>query len=82
MHILTSQQPRKLDEIRAKQEAAKVDIGYYGEYAVGRNLTYEQIEEKLAAGEPYVVRLKSPGEAGKTVIYSDPIRGKIEMPRE
>ena len=70
----------ELDEIRAKQEAAKVDIGYYGEYAVGRNLTYEQIEEKLAAGEPYVVRLKSPGEAGKTVIYSDPIRGKIEMP--
>ena len=70
----------ELDEIRAKQEAAKVDIGYYGEYAVGRNLTYEQIEEKLAAGEPYVVRLKSPGEAGKTVVYSDPIRGKIEMP--
>lgn len=70
----------ELDDIRAKQEAAKVDIGYYGEYAVGRNLTYEQIEEKLAAGEPYVVRLKSPGEAGKTVIYSDPIRGKIEMP--
>ena len=49
----------ELDAIRAKQEAAKVDIGYYGEYAVGRNLTYEQIEEKLAAGEPYVVRLKS-----------------------
>ncbi len=70
----------ELDAIRAKQEAAKVDIGYYGEYAVGRNLTYEQIEEKLAAGEPYVVRLKSPGEAGKTVVYSDPIRGKIEMP--
>ena len=41
----------ELDEIRAKQEAAKVDIGYYGEYAVGRNLTYEQIAEKLAAGE-------------------------------
>ena len=34
----------------------------------------------MAAGEPYVVRLKSPGEAGKTVVYSDPIRGKIEMP--
>ena len=26
----------ELDEIRAKQEAAKVDIGYYGEYEIGR----------------------------------------------
>lgn len=70
----------ELDGIRARQEADKVDIGYYGEYAVGRNLSYEEIEAKLAQGVPYVVRLKSPGEPGKTVIYSDPIRGRIEMP--
>lgn len=70
----------ELDEIRAKQEAAKVDMGYYGEYAVGRKQTYEEIEEKIKAGVPFVVRLKSPGENGKTVRYNDPIRGNIEMP--
>ena len=70
----------ELDEIRKKQEEAKVDIGYYGEYAAARNLTYEEVEEKLAAGLPYVVRLKSPGAAGHTVVYTDPIRGEIHMP--
>jgi glutamyl-tRNA synthetase len=70
----------ELDEIRAKQEAEKLDIGYYGEFAKGRKLSYEEIEQKIANGETYVVRLKSPGSSEKTVIYSDPIRGKIEMP--
>lgn len=70
----------ELDAIRAKQEELKVDIGYYGEYAVARNYTYEEIEEKINAGMPYVVRLKSPGVLGKHVRYTDPIRGAIQMP--
>ncbi len=70
----------ELDEIRKAQEEAKVDIGYYGEYAADRNLTYEEVQEKLAAGKPYVVRLKSPGVVGNTVVYTDPIRGEIHMP--
>ncbi len=70
----------ELDEIRKAQEEAKVDIGYYGEYATDRNLSYEEIEEKINSGMPYVVRLKSPGEVGKYVRYNDPIRGDIDMP--
>lgn len=70
----------ELDAIRAKQEELKVDIGYYGEYAVARNYTYEEIEEKINAGMPYVVRLKSPGVSGNHVRYTDPIRGAIQMP--
>lgn len=70
----------ELDAIRAKQEELKVDIGYYGEYAVARNYTYEEIEEKINAGMPYVVRLKSPGVLGNHVRYTDPIRGAIQMP--
>lgn len=70
----------ELDEIRRKQEEAKEDLGYYGKYAVARNLTYEEIEEKIHAGMPYVVRLKSPGTAGAYVRYTDPIRGNIDMP--
>jgi glutamyl-tRNA synthetase len=70
----------EIDDIRKKQEEAKVDIGYYGEYAVSKNLTYEEVEAKLQAGMPYVVRLASPGVPGNHVTYNDPIRGNIEMP--
>ncbi len=72
--------PEELDAIRAEQEKLKVDIGYYGEYAIARNYTYEEIEEKIKAGMPYVVRLKSPGVAGNYVRYTDDIRGDIDMP--
>lgn len=70
----------ELDAIRKRQEEAKVDIGYYGEYAAARNLTYEEIEANIKAGMPYVVRLKSPGTPGQYIRYTDPIRGNIDMP--
>lgn len=70
----------ELDEIRAKQEADKLDMGYYGEYAKCRNLSLEEIKAKIDAGVPYVVRLKSPGTAEGKVIFDDMIKGKIEMP--
>lgn len=70
----------ELCAIRKKQEEAKVDIGCYGEYALCRNLSYEEVYEKIKAQVPYVVRLKSPGKIGNTVRYHDPIRGNIDMP--
>ena len=51
----------ELSEIRAEQEAAKVTTGIYGEYARCRDLTYEEIEANIAAGKPYVIRIKSKG---------------------
>lgn len=70
----------ELDAVRKEQEEKKADIGYYGEYAVDRNLSYEQVEEKIKAGMPFVVRLKSPGDASRHITYQDPIRGAVEMP--
>lgn len=70
----------ELEAIRKEQEEKKADIGYYGEYAACRNLTYEEIEAKIRAGAPYVVRLKSPGNASAYITYQDPVRGTIEMP--
>lgn len=69
-----------LSEIREKQEAAKELPGYYGKYARCRELTYEQIEENIKAGIPYVLRLKSPGSEDKRISFKDGIRGKIELP--
>lgn len=70
----------ELDELRAKQETEGVNPGYYGEYAVCRNLSYEEIEEKIKAGMPYVLRLKSPGREDGKIVFDDFIKGKIEMP--
>ena len=70
----------ELDQLRAKQETEGVNPGYYGEYAVCRNLSYEEIEEKIKAGMPYVLRLKSPGREDGKIVFDDFIKGKIEMP--
>ena len=75
----------EIAEIRAGQEAAKVNPGIYGEYAKCRDLSYEQVEEKLKAGVPYVVRLRSDGvpaaeETGRRIRVSDAVRGTLEMP--
>lgn len=69
-----------LEEIRKTQEEAKIDIGYYGEYAKSRNLSYEEIKENIEKGKEYVVRLKSPGKPENRIIYHDDVRGEIEMP--
>lgn len=70
----------ELDRMRARQEEAGVTPGYYGEYAACRNLSYEEIEEKIKTGMPYVLRLKSPGTPEGKITYQDMIKGKIEMP--
>lgn len=68
-----------LDTLRAEQEAAGVTKGYYGEYARCRSLTYEQIEENIKTGKPYVLRFKAqPTESGR-ITFDDMIKGKIEM---
>lgn len=68
-----------LANIRKEQEEKKVLPGYHTEYAKCRNLTYEEIEENIKAGKPYVVRLKSPGKIGGRIKYKDVIKGEIEM---
>ncbi|MEF3311838.1 glutamate--tRNA ligase [Paenibacillus sp. GYB004] len=70
----------ELQTIRDKQQEQKVTPGYYGEWAVHRFLTPEQAKEELAAGKPYVIRLKSPGSPANRVSYMDLVKGPIEMP--
>ena len=74
----------EIQEIRDGQEANKQTPGIYGEYAVSRNLTMEEIEANLAAGKPYVVRLKSGGnpdpEKARIISVEDAIRGTLTMP--
>lgn len=69
-----------LSATRERQDKDKQRTGYYGEYAACRNLTLEQVEEKLDAGLPYVVRLRSPGSEERRIAFDDMIKGRIEMP--
>lgn len=64
----------RLDALRAQQEAAKVMPKYDGHCA---RLSKEEIEEKLEAGVPYVIRQKIP-RRGTTTFY-DEIFGKITV---
>ncbi len=65
---------------REKQEAENVTKGYYAEWAVCRDLSFEEIEENIKAGKPYVLRLRSNGSLDKRITFDDMIKGKIEMP--
>ena len=67
-------------EAREQQQALKVRTGYYGEFAVCRNLSADQAAEKIAAGIPYTVRLRSDGDESRRIKYSDVVKGTIEMP--
>lgn len=70
--------------IREKQEAAKLNPGIYGEHALSRNLTYEQVEANINSGKPYAIRLKSDGnpdpEKAKRIKVMDAVRGELDMP--
>jgi glutamyl-tRNA synthetase len=70
---------QELAEITARQQAAGALPGYYGKWAIWRDAAPEQVAERLAAGDPYVVRFRSPGLAGVRVSFYDAIRGELTL---
>ncbi len=70
----------RLEQMRKEQETAKDNFGYFGKYAACRNLSLEEIEEKLNNGEKFVLRFRSQGDPSKTAVVNDLIKGKLEFP--
>ena len=70
----------ELEEMRAKQENAKVRTGYYGVWAKYRNLSLDEAAEKIKAGVPYIIRFKSPGREDRKIQHKDVIKGKVDFP--
>ena len=70
----------EIASIREEQEINKTKLGIYGHYAVDRDLDLEEVKSRIAAGEEYVIRLKSPGNANNTVELVDCIKGKMKFP--
>lgn len=69
-----------LEEIHKQQTGIVTGaLGYTGEFARCRNISPETAIEKVKAGIPYVIRLKSPAQANQRMVCEDLVRGKLEM---
>lgn len=69
----------KLAAMREEQISKKLNFGYYGEWAVCRNLSLDDIEAKIESGEKYVLRFRSGGDISNTVEVFDGIRGVLKL---
>ncbi len=69
----------KLDKVREEQTFLKLRPGYYGKYAICRNLSIEEAIQKIENGEEYVVRFKSNGNHENHIIFHDEIRGDLSL---
>lgn len=69
----------ELSALRERQTAEKRITGYYGEYALCRNLSEEEIYRRLDAGKPFVIRLKSMGNPENKIKFHDEIKGDITV---
>ena len=69
----------ELTAMREKQEAAKVNFGYYGEFAMWRDRPMEDIQAELAAGHPWVLRFRSEGNIENQFKFDDLVKGKLTI---
>ena len=69
----------ELEECRACQENESIK-GIWGKYAKCRDMSLDEISQRINAGESWTLRLKSPGSLDGKCFFDDMIKGKIEMP--
>ena len=72
--------PEDLEEMRTKQENAKIRPGYYGVWAKCRSITVEDAINKIKNGEKYIIRFKSPGREDRKIKHHDVIKGNVDFP--
>ena len=72
--------PEELSNIRENQTKAQERTGYYGKWAKCRNMPVDMAYEKIKNGNPYIIRLKSPGNPEKKIKIKDVIKGGVDMP--
>ena len=69
----------ELTAMREKQEAQKVNFGYYGEFAMWRDRSIEDIQAQLDAGHPWVLRFRSTGSIENQFKFDDLVKGKLTI---
>lgn len=69
----------ELSAMREKQEAAKQTTGYYGDYAIWRDRSLEDIRAQLDAGRPWVLRFRSTGDVANQFKFNDLVKGELTV---
>ncbi len=69
-----------MEKIRENQKAAGFATGIYGEFARDRDLSEDEIKEKLDAGLIPSIRLYSTGNPERRIFCKDVVRGSIGFP--
>ncbi len=71
----------ELSAMREKQTELKENFGYYGKWAVHRNITVDEAKKNIDEGKSFVLRFRAPENEGKTFSVEDGIRGELTMPQ-
>lgn len=69
-----------LSAIREQQAANKENFGYYGKYALHRDLPLDEVKARIESGESFVLRLRSPGSLENRIKFTDMVKGAMEFP--
>ncbi len=68
-----------IEDVEERRQKQLEETGNIEEKDPCRELTYEQIEEKIKNGEEFALKLKSNGNLDKTIVVEDLIKGKREI---
>ena len=69
----------ELADIHARQEAEKANYGYFGEWAIWRDRSLEDIKAAMSEGKPWVLRFRSTGSIENKIKFTDLIKGNLEL---
>ncbi|MDQ3094026.1 MAG: glutamate--tRNA ligase family protein [bacterium] len=70
----------ELAEAVKDQQSKKLRPGYYGEWALWRDRTDEDVIAAIDAGKPFVLRFKSLGDHSNRVEFMDVLKGSMSLP--
>ena len=69
----------ELSAMREKQEANKETTGYYGQYAMWRDRSLEDVKQQLEQGMSWVLRFRSTGSIENQFKFDDLVKGKLTI---
>ena len=69
----------ELSDMRQKQEASKETTGYYGQYAIWRDRSLEDVKAALDQGLSWVLRFRSNGNIENQFKFDDLVKGKLTI---
>lgn len=72
--------PEELSAAVKDQQAKKLRPGYYGDWALWRSKSEDEINAALDETKPFVLRFRSHGSHDKRITYTDVFKGKMEVP--